>query len=397
MSKETTESKPGNKLLEPAEFFQVGTQNEGFRIYLRYELFRALDDFAVRDTAKEQVGLLVGRLGQSEDGAFLVVEDAIESGSGDQRTGRLQSAAWQRARRVAKTRHPNRLVVGWFHTHPGTGLDLSDEEKQVHEKYFAEDWQIVYVVDPLRRDRNFHLREKGEILPVSGFRIFGKEGGGSIAPESIDAVPQIRSSKPDEQLKERYLERSLDKIQKSARRRAVGWMDYLVVALLVANLGFMVLRPTPPVQVDTSQLSDGQAQLSEQLTSLRSRMEKLERHLAELQLLDEQLQLAVDEEEPAPESTPTEKPKPRPEASPAASPKPSNKVASTAKPDEGTRVRLHRVASGDTLGTIAEKYYESASPTLVSSLGRFNKLKGPNYAIFPGDTVKVPEQSRLPK
>lgn len=388
-----TASEP-KKLLEPAEFFQVGTQGDGIRIYLRYDLYRALDDHAVRDTTKELVGLLVGRTGEGDSGPFMVVEDAIESGLGDKRTGRLQSAAWQRARRVAKTRHPHREVVGWFHTHPGTGLDLAEEEREVHDKFFDEEWQLVYVVDPLRRDRNFHIRQQGELQAVTGFRIFGKEGG-AISPESVEGVATIRTSQPDEELKERYLERSIEKIQKTVRRRAVGFVDYVMIALLVANLGFMVLRPSPPVKVDTSELSEGQAQLSDQLTALRGRMEKLERHLAELQLLDEQLQLAVEEEDEGEVADPSAK-KPKPAARPKPKPRTERADNTGGKPTAGTKVRLHKVASGDTLGTIAEEYYDSASPGLVAGLGRFNKLKAPNYAIFPGDTVKVPDKSHLP-
>ena len=384
-------NKSRETLLEPAEFFQVGTQKGELRIYLRYELFRALDDFAVRDTSREQCGLLVGRLGQGSEGPFLVVEDAIESSVGDDRTGRFNAGTWQRARRIAKTRHPNRLVVGWFHTHPGTGLELSDEELQVHEKFFPEDWQIVYLVDPVRRDRNFHLRQGGELKSVDGFRIFGKEGA-KPDMDSSEGTPSVRSVPADEQLKERYLERSLEKIQKMLRRPAVGFKDYLIVALLLTNLGVLLWRPSPPVKVDLSELAAGQSQLSEQLTNLRSRMEKLENHLAELQLLDEQLQLAVGEEEPL-EALPT----PAVEESPEVKPTPAEPPVKPngEQPADGKKVKLHKVQGGDTLSTIASKYYDESGPNMVTALGRFNKLKGPNYAIFPGDTVKIPARENL--
>lgn len=377
---------PDNRqLLEPSEYFQVGRQTDGMRIYLRYDLFRALDDFAVRDTSREQAGLLVGRVHHDEgDGGFLVVEDAIDSSVGDERTGRFGASTWQHARRIAKTRHPGKAIVGWFHTHPGTGLELSDEETDVHRKFFPEPWQVVYVVDPVQRDRNFHFKKGSTMQPAEGFRIFGKE-----TPVPAQAAPggvssgQIRSVKPDEHLKERYLERSLEKIQKLVRNPAMTRKDWLIIGLLILNLAVMLFRPMPPVSVDNSEVTAGQAQLAEQMAVMKNRMERLEAHLAAMQLIDEELSLAPS---PTPESA---------EAPPAVAETPASKPPATAA--TGKMVRLHKVAAGDTLSTITEKYYNSSSPSLVTGLARFNKLKAPNFDIYPGDTLKIPAKEALPK
>lgn len=367
---------------EPDDFFQVGTEGSGLRVYLRYALFRALDDFALRDTSREQAGLLLGR--RDPRGGYMAVEEALEAGI-DEGGSRFTERTWQRARRVAKHRYPRLEVVGWFHTHPGTGVELSAEEIAVHRKFFAEPWQVVYAVDPVLRERNFHIWREGDLVGASGFRIYGKE-------EKAMTVPEREPVRPDEHLRERYLERSLEKLQRLVRRPPARPIDYVNTALLVAILAVLLFRPAPPVKVDQKELVSGQQQLSEQVAALSGKMTSLEKHLAEMQIIDQQLGL----EPAAPESP---EPAPAPEETPAAaSPKPEPTKPAAADPGApaaGTKVRLHKVRNGDTLSTICEKYYKSADPKVVAALGRFNKLKPPNFDIWPGDTVKIPARATL--
>ena len=369
---------------EPDDFFQVGSEDaSALRVYLRYPLFRALDDFALRDTSREQAGLLLGR--KPEGGGWVQVEEALDVGI-DEGGSRFTARSWQRARRLARHRHPGLEVVGWFHTHPGTGVDLSAEETEVHQKFFSEPWQVVYVVDPVLRERNFHLWREGSLAPASGFRIYGKE-------EQVMQVADREPSRPDEHLRERYLERGLEKLQRMVRRPPIRVIDYVLVGLLVLNLLVMLLRPTPPVRVDQKELLAGQRQLADQVGELSSRMKKLEEHLAAIRMLDAELGLAT-----SPSPAPVEpSPAPEPQESPAASPTAAAPAAAPAAggPKTGAKVRLHKVRQGDTMSLIAEKYYGTADPKVIAALGRYNRLKPPNYDIWPGDTVKVPERSAL--
>lgn len=358
----------GRQLLEPSEFFQVGKAQDDLKIYLRYDLFRALDDFAAKDSSREQAGLLVGRLGDSKEGPFLVVEDAIEISIGDANTGRFSAASWQRGYRIAKTRHPQHEIVGWFHSHLDQGVELTEEELSIHQRHFPEEWQLIYVVDPVRRDRNFHVRTGDQMTAVEGFRIFGKEGRmGAVANA------EVRSVKADGALKERYVERSLEKIQKQLSRPGFAPKDLLIIALLVTNLLLLLWRPTPPVKVDTKELEQGQVEISEQVGSMQSRLQKLERQLTEVSILDGEMNLDDEELD-----------LPKPKAKPG-----------KAQPVSGKKVRLHKVAGGDTLSSICAKYYDNSTPKATAALARHNKLKAPYYDIFPGDTLKIPDKSSL--
>jgi len=198
-------------------------------------------------------------------------------------------------------------------------------------------------------------------------------------------VAEREAARPDEHLRERYLERSLEKLHRLVRTPPIRTVDYVLIGLLILNFLVMVLRPTPPVRVDQKELLAGQKQLSADVDELNGRMKKLEQSLAALQMLDAELGL-----DPSAAPTPVAA-SPVPETVPTA----PSVASSPNAPRVGAKVRLHRVRQGDTLSVITEKYYQTADPKVASALGRYNRLKAPNYDIWPGDTLKIPERSAL--
>lgn len=360
------------KFEEPGEFFEVGSEETGLRIYLRYDLFRALDEYAVRDTSRELAALLVGQVHEGAQGNCIVVEDAIEIGVADEKESRFSPRVWQHARRVARTRYANKVIVGWYHTHPGTGLDLSQEEREVHKSFFPEAWQVMYVVDPVSRDRNFYRSQEGRLGGVRGFRIYGKDASSLRDRPATAATPAASSpNRNEEALRERYLERSLEKLLRGQRRPPTRPVDLLIIGLLMANLAATLLRPAPRVQVDQEVLTKPLKQLTEQVGKVAKKIERLEKHLAALQVIDEQL---VQNPPPA-NPTPAETPVPGP-------------------PVDPKDVKDHQVKEGDTLSLIAEKYYGTSAQSVVNGLAKFNKLRG--NEIFPGDVLKIPPKESLP-
>ena len=394
------------EISEPEEYFQIGQTESRLAVYLRYPLFKALDDFASRESHREQVGLLVGRHGKRADGnPFLLVEDAIESPLGDESSGRFEEGLWKRARRIAAARHPNRTVVGWFHAHSSGEINATAEEASVHKRFFSEDNQVLYRIDPKAKDRVFYLRDGPALKAANGFCIYGKPAG-DHAPGAEPAAPvpgakaTVSAVAASPEQTQRYVERTLEKILRRLQKPPVNPKDVLIVALLVVNALLIWFRPFPTAKVDTTALERGQTEISSQVTEVRDRIAKLEQHLADLQLLDQQLKLAAEAE-----SIPETDPELDPELDPDAVPVPT----STTSPDQigaertvdggpaggAGKVTLYKVAKGDTLSGITDKFYPEAGPDITASFARFNRLKAPEFAIFEGDVLKVPEEKVL--
>ena len=62
----------------------------------------------------------------------------------------------------------------------------------------------------------------------------------------------------------------------------------------------------------------------------------------------------------------------------------------------GSKIILHDVKSGETISSIAEKYYSTTDPKVCKALGKFNKLPAPYYDhIVPGDQLKIPARQKV--
>jgi proteasome lid subunit RPN8/RPN11 len=377
---------------EPDEYFLIGQDDQRLNIYMRYQLFKALEDYSKRESNREQVALLVGRQSENADGeGFILVEDAIEAPLGDR--VRFEDGMWKRARRIAAARHPNRTVVGWFHTHLDATLKPSEEERTVHKRHFPEERHLLYLVSAAADDRNFFIPIDGKLEPALGFRIYGKTQTGA----QDDAVPvgarsgiNAVGANPEQQ--GRHIERKLDKIQKRLQKPPVTPKDFLIVALLVINACLILFRPNPPVTVDTSALERGQADLSAQVTSIRGRIDKLEGHLSEIRVLDEQLKLAAGLEDIDDSIDPDiQEPPPKPVKT---TPPPA--VASSQGLTGGNgAIKLYKVEAGDTLSVLVDRFYPNSQTGTTNAFANFNRLSAPDYAIFPGDTLKVPSLEAL--
>jgi proteasome lid subunit RPN8/RPN11 len=97
--------------------------------------------------------------------------------------------------RIAATdRNPNTKVVGWYHSHTRSELFLSDQDLDIHNKFFPEPWQVALVLkphtfQPMRA--GFFFREKaGRIHAAAPYAEF------VLDPMPMRPVPANGSPEP---------------------------------------------------------------------------------------------------------------------------------------------------------------------------------------------------------
>jgi len=66
--------------------------------------------------------------------------------------------------RRAEADHPDEVVLGWQHTHPGMGVFLSAHDLFIHRHFFSQPWQIAMVVDPRSRQLAFFQWRGGDVV-----------------------------------------------------------------------------------------------------------------------------------------------------------------------------------------------------------------------------------------
>ena len=110
---------------------------------------------------REVAGVLVGPHPQKQpNGRYVVqVTDAIVA-----EHTRMQGASvtytpesWRYVNDKLHEMYPDEecVIVGWYHTHPGFGIFLSNMDLFIHHNFFTQKWHIALVLDPVGKQSGF--------------------------------------------------------------------------------------------------------------------------------------------------------------------------------------------------------------------------------------------------
>jgi proteasome lid subunit RPN8/RPN11 len=121
-------------------------------------------DHVFRRTDREVGGVLVGRAGRR--GGPPLVTGAIEAVEATEHLTTLTftQASWEHVHRVMERRYPDDQIVGWYHSHPGHGIFLSEQDLFIHRNFFGGPSQIAWVIDPVAGDEGVFGWQDGEIV-----------------------------------------------------------------------------------------------------------------------------------------------------------------------------------------------------------------------------------------
>ena len=157
----------------------------------------ALD--AVRRHARESMdkeicGVLVGNVadGITQVEAAIAGENAAQAGAHVTFT----HEAWEHIYKVKDRDFAALPIVGWYHSHPGFGIFLSDYDLFIHENFFNAKHQIALVVDPQSDEEGCFGWISGEVQRVNYFpsRVAPGERIAGQADRTPDNVPSEDTS-----------------------------------------------------------------------------------------------------------------------------------------------------------------------------------------------------------
>jgi proteasome lid subunit RPN8/RPN11 len=114
--------------------------------------------------ARRVGGILVGRRRNSS----VVIERAIPAARVEEHHGEIafQPEVWEQTYDIMLERHPGSRIVGWYHSHPGSGAEFSDYDRRLHAVLFSEAPSVALVVDPLARQAAWYGWVLGRITPA---------------------------------------------------------------------------------------------------------------------------------------------------------------------------------------------------------------------------------------
>jgi proteasome lid subunit RPN8/RPN11 len=99
----------------------------------------------------EVCGVLIGTVCEDDEGPWVHVEAIIRGAAASQASTHVTftQETWNRIHEGLERDHPKLRIVGWYHTHPGFGVEFSDMDLFIQKNFFGGPTQIALVTDPI--------------------------------------------------------------------------------------------------------------------------------------------------------------------------------------------------------------------------------------------------------
>ncbi len=212
-----------------------------------------------RSSSKTEVcGVLVGR--ENRDG--MEVEACISGLNAEQAGAHVTFTqdTWEHIYKVKDQQYPNQRIVGWYHSHPGFGIFLSDHDTFIHKNFFSSPKQIAWVCDPHSDEEGCFGWVSGRIQRLTQIRIIDRQGGetadvGGRPEPLLDARSDVQLEAPEDNVPvggERWEPEPKDSEMVSLTQLTVTILSHLSVLLLGLAIGWYVFQRVVlvPVPVD---------------------------------------------------------------------------------------------------------------------------------------------------
>jgi proteasome lid subunit RPN8/RPN11 len=211
----------------------------------------------------EVCGVMVGSIYFDAAGPFLYVEAIIQ---GDHASGQaaqvtFTAETWAHVQDVMERDFTGLRVIGWYHTHPGYGIFLSEMDVFIHENFFDFPWQIAFVFDPKANEDGLFLWRDGK-LQRQPYEVEENTGGalaGSGQAQSRQATAGGVGEPPGTVLE---LTQRVRRLEKMLRMTTAALAFIAVIAIvwpLIVFMGTSVQKSESPHNVKISPASGAAA------------------------------------------------------------------------------------------------------------------------------------------
>jgi len=194
----------------------------------------------------EVCGVLAGQVCEDDEGVFVEVEAVIPgvaAGEGSMHVTFTQET-WNAIHASLERHHPRLKMVGWYHTHPGFGVEFSEMDLFIQRNFFGGPAQLALVTDPLNGDMAICVNTSEGIQYLDRFWVDGREQRGRVPARpaaSAGEAPSAGASDPLRVLEARVsqLVQSLDELR-TFHYRFLLTCGFLLALALIAITGYSI-------------------------------------------------------------------------------------------------------------------------------------------------------------
>src|SRR5438093_5254017 len=178
-------------------------RSKAFTVMMDSDVLRRIRQHARAHAKTEVCGVLIG---SGHDGTIRVTECiAGENASQAGTHVTFTQGTWEHVYKVKDAEFPDSRIVGWYHSHPGFGVFLSDHDTFIHKNFFCSHDQIAWVYDPHSDEEGCFGWAANHIQRIDSVKVADRRGGekieGGLRPEPLVSAD---SRRPNEEIPMRY-------------------------------------------------------------------------------------------------------------------------------------------------------------------------------------------------
>jgi len=182
--------------LRPRNTVKVGSPSQDdLKIYIKKSVVNGISDHLTSNLNRELGGLLMGNFCHENDDYYVDISDFIPAQHTEGGTAHLKFTlkTWEAIDKIRESRYPNdeKIVAGWYHSHPNLGVFVSSNDKDVHTQFHSW-WQTALVVDPAKKKMGFFRQHDEWLLMCKGVYVYDDTGSSDPISLTYARVPPIR-------------------------------------------------------------------------------------------------------------------------------------------------------------------------------------------------------------
>ena len=126
---------------------------------------------------KEICGVLAGTVCEDDEGVFVQVGAVVRGAAAAHGSTHVTftQETWNHIHQTLDRDFPKLQIVGWYHSHPGFGVEFSEMDLFIQKNFFSGPAQIALVIDPLTGAVAICLNTPDGIQYLERFWVDGRE------------------------------------------------------------------------------------------------------------------------------------------------------------------------------------------------------------------------------
>jgi proteasome lid subunit RPN8/RPN11 len=157
------------------------------RVHFSRRAYGELTAHAKESLDAEVCGVLVGEVCEDDQGLFVDVHAVVRGNAAREARAHVTFTheTWNQIHAAIDRDYRDFAIVGWYHTHPGFGVEFSAMDRFIQQNFFPATTQVAFLTDPLGGDTSLCFNGDGGIAYVDRFWVDGREHAAKVpgAPE----------------------------------------------------------------------------------------------------------------------------------------------------------------------------------------------------------------------